>query len=79
MHLHQNAKKLKKKGFFSANILGENCQLLVQVDAHALEACFTNVDKFVTPTSACSCLLHMHASVYYTGTQVSMTPARRCP
>ena len=42
-------------------------------------ACFTNVDKFVTPTSACSCLLHMHAGVYYTGTQVSMTPARRCP
>ena len=43
------------------------------------DACFTNVDKFVTPTSACSCLLHMHAGVYYTGTQVSMTPARRCP
>ena len=43
------------------------------------DACFTNVDKFVTPTSACSCLLHMHAGVYYTCTQVSMTHARRCP
>ena len=42
-------------------------------------ACFTNVYKFVINTSACRCPLHMHAGVYYTGTQVSLIPARRCP
>ena len=58
--------------------LGASWRPLVPPGA-PLDACFTNVDKFVTPTSACSCLLHMHAGVYYTCTQVSMTPARRCP
>ena len=42
------------------------------------DACFTNVDKFVTITSACRCLLHMHAGVYDTCTQVSMILACRC-
>ena len=53
----------------------QNFQILYPIQG----ACFTNVDKFVTITSACRCLLHMHAGVYYTCVQVSMTPARRCP
>ena len=51
-----------------------NFQILYPIQG----ACFTNVDKFVTITSACRCLLHMHAGVYDTCTQVSMILACRC-
>ena len=64
---------------FSTLELVVGCHSWWNIIAPVQDACFTNVDKFVTPTSACSCLLHMHAGVYYTCTQVSMTPARRCP